>query len=101
MGCLPSASAMAQYYCVVTDAYGFTASSETVTIGFAGDILFDTEYAAGNAFKNAGNTAEGVIGQSLLERMRSADIMMVNNEFAYSNGGSPTPDKAPNNHRRN
>lgn len=67
---------------------------ETVTIGFAGDILFDDNYAAGNSFKNAGNTAEGVIGQSLLERMRKADIMMVNNEFPYSDRGTPTPDKA-------
>ncbi len=67
---------------------------ESVTIGFAGDILFDDNYAAGNSFKNAGNTADGVIGQSLLERMRSADIMMVNNEFPYSDRGTPTPDKA-------
>jgi poly-gamma-glutamate synthesis protein (capsule biosynthesis protein) len=70
------------------------ADSETVTIGFAGDILFDTNYAAGNSFKNAGNTADGVIGQGLLERMRNADIMMVNNEFAYSDRGTPTAEKA-------
>lgn len=70
-----------------------TADPETVTIGFAGDILFDTNYAVGNAFRQAGNTAEGVIGQSLLDKMRSADIMMINNEFPYSNGGSPTEGK--------
>jgi poly-gamma-glutamate synthesis protein (capsule biosynthesis protein) len=70
------------------------ADDETVTIGFAGDILFDTNYAAGNSFKNAGNTAEGVIGQSLLDKMRSADIMMVNNEFPYSDAGTPTEGKA-------
>ena len=70
-----------------------TASDDSVTIGFAGDILFDDNYAVGNAFKNAGNTAEGVIGQSLLEKMRSADIMMVNNEFPYSDGGTPTEGK--------
>lgn len=70
-----------------------TADDETVSMGFAGDILFDTGYAAGDAFKRAGNTAEGVIGQSLLDKMRSVDIMMVNNEFAYSNGGSPTEGK--------
>ena len=68
--------------------------SESVTIGFAGDILFDDNYAAGNSFRNAGNTADGVIGQSLLERMRGADIMMVNNEFPYSDRGTPTPEKA-------
>ena len=70
-----------------------TADPETVTIGFAGDILFDPGYAVGDAFKRAGNTAEGVVGQSLLDRMRSVDIMMVNNEFPYSNGGSPTEGK--------
>ena len=70
-----------------------TSSDDSVTIGFAGDILFDDNYAVGNAFKNAGNSAEGVVGQSLLEKMRAADIMMVNNEFPYSNGGTPTEGK--------
>ena len=70
-----------------------TGDAETVTIGFAGDILFDTGYAVGDAFRRAGNTAEGVVGQSLLEKMRGVDIMMVNNEFAYSNGGVPTEGK--------
>ncbi len=70
-----------------------TADAETVTIGFAGDILFDAGYAVGDAFQRAGNTAEGVVGQSLLEKMRGVDIMMVNNEFPYSNGGTPTEGK--------
>ena len=70
-----------------------TADSETVTIGFAGDILFDTGYAVGDAFRKAGNTAEGIVGQSLLEKMRGVDIMMVNNEFPYSDGGTPTEGK--------
>ena len=70
-----------------------TADPDAVTIGFAGDILFDTGYAVGDAFRRAGNTAEGVIGQSLLEKMRGVDIMMVNNEFPYSSGGSPTEGK--------
>ena len=70
-----------------------TADPDTITIGFAGDILFDDNYAAGYSFKRAGNTAEGVIGQSLLEKMRGVDVMMVNNEFAYSNGGSPIEGK--------
>lgn len=70
-----------------------TADPEMVTMGFTGDILFDTGYAAGDSFRRAGNTAEGVVGQSLLEKMRGVDIMMVNNEFAYSNGGAPTEGK--------
>ncbi len=70
-----------------------TADPETVTLGFAGDILFDTNYAAGEAFRRAGNTAQGVVGQSLIEKMNGVDIMMLNNEFPYSNGGSPTEGK--------
>ena len=70
-----------------------TADDGSVTIGFAGDILFDDNYAAGNTFRKNGNTAEGVIGSSLLEKMRNVDIMMVNNEFPYSNRGTPTEGK--------
>ncbi|WP_051538182.1 CapA family protein [Butyrivibrio proteoclasticus] len=70
-----------------------TASDDTVTIGFAGDILFDSEYAVGNAFKMNGYNAQGVIGDSLLEKMQAVDIMMVNNEFPYSYGGAPLAGK--------
>ncbi len=70
-----------------------TSDDGTVTIGFAGDILFDDNYAVGNAFKSAGNTAQGVVGQSLLEKMNGVDIMMVNNEFPYSSEGTPTEGK--------
>ncbi|SHN58802.1 poly-gamma-glutamate synthesis protein (capsule biosynthesis protein) [Butyrivibrio hungatei DSM 14810] len=69
------------------------ADDDTVTIGFAGDILFDDNYAVGDAFARAGNTAVGVVGSSLLEKMQGVDIMMVNNEFPYSNGGTPTAGK--------
>ena len=70
-----------------------TADSESVTIGFAGDILLDDNYAAGNAFRKHGNSAEGVVGESLLQKMTGADIMMVNNEFPYSYGGTPCEGK--------
>ena len=70
-----------------------TLDDSCVTIGFAGDILFDDNYAVGNAFKNHGNSAVGVVGDSLLNRMKTVDIMMVNNEFPYSSGGIPTEGK--------
>lgn len=70
-----------------------TADPDAITIGFAGDILFDDNYAAGNAFKVHGNSAEGVIGESLLSRMRGVDLMVANNEFPYSNAGTPTEGK--------
>ncbi|MCR4756647.1 MAG: CapA family protein [Butyrivibrio sp.] len=70
-----------------------TADDDAVTIGFAGDILFDDNYAVGDAFARAGNTAVGVVGGSLLEKMQGVDVMMINNEFPYSNGGTPTAGK--------
>ena len=70
-----------------------TASDDCITFGFAGDILFDDNYAVGNTFKKHENSAVGVIGESLLERMRNVDVMMVNNEFPYSNSGTPTEGK--------
>jgi poly-gamma-glutamate synthesis protein (capsule biosynthesis protein) len=71
-----------------------TASDDAVTLGFAGDILFDDNYAAGNSFKLRGNSPYGVIGDSLLEQMKGVDIMMVNNEFPYSDRGEPKEGKA-------
>ena len=70
-----------------------TASADELTISFAGDILFDTNYAVGNAFNRNGNSAVGVVGESLLSRMNASDIMLINNEFPYSNGGAPTEGK--------
>ena len=66
---------------------------DAVTIGFAGDILFDDNYAVGEAFKRNGDSAKGVLGDKLLTKMNNVDIMLVNNEFPYSDRGAPTPDK--------
>lgn len=70
------------------------ASAEEISIVFAGDILFDDNYAIMARMKQRGNGIEGSISQDMLQVMRSADIFMVNNEFPYSDRGEPTPDKA-------
>ena len=70
-----------------------TKDNNAVTIGFAGDILFDDNYAVGEAFKKHGDSVRGVFGKRLLSEMKNVDIMLVNNEFPYSTGGEPTPDK--------
>ena len=70
-----------------------TSADESVTIGFAGDILFDDNYAVGNNFKMKGNSPYGVIGDSLLDKMKTVDIMMVNNEFPFSDRGEPKEGK--------
>ncbi len=68
-------------------------SSDEVTIGFAGDILMDDEYAIMAKFLSRGGKIENGISPALLEKMRGADIMVVNNEFPYTNRGTPTEGK--------
>lgn len=69
------------------------ASPERVTLTFAGDILFDANYAVmARVAQNGGDIANG-IAPDLIREMKSADIMMLNNEFPYSDRGEPLEDK--------
>ncbi len=81
----------------VTDSYWYrsitSAVEDRVTLAFAGDILLDSGYAIMNRIGQNGGTIDGVIGASLLNYMRSADVMVINNEFPYSDGGTPTEGK--------
>lgn len=69
------------------------ASSEEVTLAFAGDILFDDHYAIMAKMQQRGGRIEDGISEELLAEMRAADIFMVNNEFPYTDRGTPTPGK--------
>ncbi|WP_051198118.1 CapA family protein [Butyrivibrio sp. MB2005] len=74
--------------------YNITSADEDyISFGFAGDILFDPGYAIMNRIRQNGGAISGVIGDSLLSYMRAADVMVVNNEFPYSNGGAPKEGK--------
>lgn len=64
-----------------------------VTLCFAGDILFDDEYAVMAKLKSRGGAIENGISETLISEMRAADIMMINNEFPYTNRGTPTEGK--------
>ncbi|MBD5396464.1 MAG: CapA family protein [Lachnospiraceae bacterium] len=64
-----------------------------VTLGFAGDILFDDEYAVMANLLRRGGSMENGISESLLSKMQDMDIMMINNEFPYTDRGTPTQDK--------
>ncbi len=63
-----------------------------VTLAFAGDILFDDHYAITGPVRGDGDISKGV-SPEVIERMLSADIMMLNNEFAYSDRGAPIEEK--------
>jgi poly-gamma-glutamate capsule biosynthesis protein CapA/YwtB (metallophosphatase superfamily) len=68
-----------------------TQTNDCVTFGFAGDILFDTRYAAGSALAQRGTA--GCFDTETLNVMRYSDVFMVNNEFPYSARGAALPGK--------
>ena len=70
-----------------------TGSDDQVTLGFVGDLLFDDEYAIMSKVRGSGGNLESGISKAVLERMRSMDIMVVNNEFPYTERGIPTEGK--------
>ncbi|MBR6451661.1 MAG: CapA family protein [Lachnospiraceae bacterium] len=70
------------------------ADKDRVTISFIGDINFCEDYANMRVLRDQeGGRLSGCILPDVMETMRSADIMMANNEFAYSDRGSPTDGK--------
>lgn len=64
-----------------------------VTLAFGGDVNLADNWENMQACRARGGGVEGAISGPLLERMRDADILLVNNEFCFSNRGSPTPGK--------
>lgn len=81
-------------YMVENNIYAKDAiSPDEVTITFAGDILFDDNYAVmARVAQNGGDIAYG-IDSELIREMQNTDIMMLNNEFPYSDRGEPLEDK--------
>ena len=62
------------------------------TIVFTGDIIFDRGQNpwAASAYSDG---IESCFDEESWEIMRGADFLVVNNEFTYTDGGSPTPNK--------
>lgn len=69
------------------------ADHERVTFAFAGDILLDDEYAMMYRYRTRGSDINDTFSADLLERMRSVDVFMLNNEFPFSTRGTPTEGK--------
>lgn len=65
---------------------------ETV-LAFAGDILFDDEYAVMVNIESRKGKIYDSISADLLKEMTDADIFMLNNEFTYTSRGEPTAEK--------
>lgn len=66
---------------------------EMVTMLFAGDMLLDDQYAMMSNFKNRGSNYEDTFSGGLLHEMQLADIFMINNEFTFTDRGTPVPGK--------
>lgn len=71
-----------------------SASSKPVVLAFAGDVNLDE-----NSYPSAKYDAEkkdilGCLSEDLIREMNAADIMMLNNEFAYSTRGTKELDKS-------
>ncbi|MCD7725782.1 MAG: CapA family protein [Clostridiales bacterium] len=80
---------MAEHNIYAKDA----ATPDQVTITFAGDILFDENYAVMSTMVQNGGDISNGIASDLIQEMKSADIMMINNEFPYSDRGTPVEGK--------
>lgn len=72
---------------VVTEVPG------SVTLTFGGDICFHDPFANMGSLAQRGGSIESCISGDLLSEMRESDICMVNNEFPYSDRGTPIPEK--------
>ena len=69
------------------------ADADCVTITFAGDILLDPNYAVTATLIQNGGDINKSIAPDLIAEMKAADIMMLNNEFTYSDRGEPLEEK--------
>ena len=70
-----------------------TADPGKVTLAFVGDVGFAQGYATINKYRSNGSDIHNSMDEGVLGTMTSADIMMANNEFPYSDRGTPTPGK--------
>ena len=66
-----------------------TENTEDITLIFTGDVLFANAFLA--AYDAGGISA--VVADGLKEQLNEADILMVNNEFPFSDRGTPMEGK--------
>ncbi|MDE6434437.1 MAG: CapA family protein [Lachnospiraceae bacterium] len=60
-----------------------------ISLSFAGDISATDDYGPGQNYTREG--IDGAFSKDVQQMMKSADIFMLNNEFCYSNRGTPVP----------
>ncbi len=70
-----------------------TSEAGKATLLFTGDIALDDNWSNMAALRSRNGGIYDTLSPELMDRLNSADICMVNNEFPYSDRGTPTPDK--------
>lgn len=70
-----------------------SSTEDKVTFGFVGDFLLDDEYAVMANLLRRGSAVENGISDPLLAQMRNVDILVANNEFPFTDRGTPTQGK--------
>ena len=71
----------------------FTDSKLPSVLTFAGDVNLSDDSKNMKYLKSQNNDITKCLSEPLLNRMRAADLFMVNNEFAFSNRGAPLKGK--------
>ncbi len=80
--------------CELDNVYWKDCASDTqVVLDFTGDINFDENWCTMKHLDAQPNGIYDCFSEELLEEMQSADIMMLNNEFTYSDRGEPLAGK--------
>ena len=74
---------------VLGDVY----DQKKTTLAFTGDVNLSYDWYNMEHFRNAGGKVENVFSADLLDMMRKADLLLVNNEFSISDRGSPLSGK--------
>ncbi len=69
-------------------------NDNTFTVAVTGDICFADNWEIMKNAKSQGLSPTDCISPQLLDKMQSADICLVNNEFCYSDRGEALEDKA-------
>lgn len=81
-------------YCEENRIYAMpTISADEIVLAFAGDISFAEGYANIGALRQRENEIYDCFDEFLLKEMRDADVFMLNNEFPYTDRGTPTAGK--------
>lgn len=69
------------------------AAGDKTTICVVGDVSFADNYEIMPVLKERGRGLEGVLSEDVISTLRSADVLLVNSEFAFTTRGTPTPKK--------